>query len=244
MSKSYVDILEEQLAIDYDCTVEEVRGSVGVFRPLKKNEKARKIGTESTLLKIAVYKQKLLVMAQEEILDWCRKNFAHRCGAWLSEPENLIAINNKLQEYGQKLADTHHHYLPAKNFPVMEKRFDLKWYEKEELEVFRGDGRFWEALLFDEDIPDMLAVCAMDGDTILGLASVTRNCDYLWEIGVNVTNEGKGKGVGSYVAAAMKEEMLKRGIVPTYSTVESHIKSQRVAFRAGFEPMFYEVFSK
>ena len=77
----------------------------------------------------------------------------------------------------------------------------------------------------------------------MGMASVTRDCDKLWQIGVNVTDEGRGKGIGAYVTALLKEEVLKRGIVPTYATVESHIKSQKVAFRAGFEPVFYEIFS-
>ncbi|MBE5876200.1 MAG: hypothetical protein E7290_04875 [Lachnospiraceae bacterium] len=61
---------------------------------------------------------------------------------------------------------------------------------------------------------------------------------------INVTEEGRGKGIGAYVTSALKDEVLKRGIVPTYATVESHIKSQQVAFRAGFEPAFYELFSE
>lgn len=89
----------------------------------------------------------------------------------------------------------------------------------------------------------MLAVCAMEENVILGMASVTRDTDLMWQIGVNVTNEGSGKGVGAYVTSLLKEEVLKRGIVPTYATVESHIKSQKVALQSGFEPAFYEIFS-
>lgn len=210
---------------------------------LKCNEGARPIGNADTLLKVAVYREKMLVMANEVILDWCKDFFGQNNGVWFSEPENLIAIHNKLQKHGQKLVDAHHHYIPSPNWTVQEKRFDVKWYEKDEIEVFRGDGRFWEALLFDENTPDMLAVCAVDGDTILGMASVTRDTELMWQIGVNVTEEGKGKGVGAYVTALLKDEVLKRGIVPTYGTVESHIKSQRVAVAAGFEPVFYEIFS-
>lgn len=243
MPNVYVNVLEKQLAIDYDCTVEEVHSTENIFRALKVNQGARPIGNEHTLLKIAVYREKLLIMANPALLDWCKEVFASGTGTWFSEPENLMMIHHKLQEYGQKLADTHHHYIPAECSPSMEQRFDVKWYEKEELEVFRGDDRFWEALLFDENTPDMLAVCAMDGDTILGMASVTRDCDLMWQIGVNVTAEGRGKGVGTYVTTLLKEEVLKRGIVPTYATVESHIKSQKVAFQSGFEPAFYELFS-
>ena len=243
MRNPYIEILEKQLAIDYDCTMEEVRSEENVFRVLKCNDGARPIGNADTLLKVAVYREKLLVMANEVILEWCKDFLGQNNGVWFSEPENLIVIHDKLQEHGQKLVDAHHHYIPSPNWTVQEKRFDVKWYEKDELEVFRGDGRFWEALLFDENTPDMLAVCAMDGETILGMASVTRDTDLMWQIGVNVTEEGKGKGVGAYVTALLKDKVLKRGIVPTYATVESHIKSQKVAFQAGFEPVFYEIFS-
>lgn len=71
-----------------------------------------------------------------------------------------------------------------------EERFEARWYEKEEIKIFQGDNRFWEALLFDERIPDMLAVCAVENDIILGMASVTRDCEKMWQIGVNVTKEG------------------------------------------------------
>ena len=122
-------------------------------------------------------------------------------------------------------------------------RFPVRWYQQEELEQFRGDSRFWEALMFDPARPDLLAVCAMDGEHILGMAAVTRNSPMMWEIGVNVTEAGRGKGVGSYVTALMKEKVLSMGAMPTYATVESHIASQKVAFRAGFVPAFYELYS-
>ncbi len=236
-------ILEEQLALDYDCSVEEIQSSNNIFRTWKRNEGARYIGDEDCMLKIAVYREKLLVMADDKILDWCKQTFENTTGTWLAEPESLIKIHEKLGEYGQRLADTHHHYLPALYAPKIEKRYEVKWYEQEEIKRFEGDNRFWEALLFDESTPDMLAICAMEGDAILGMASVTRDCEKLWQMGVNVTEEGKGNGIGGYVASLLKEELLERGIVPFYATVESHIKSQKVAFQAGFEPVFYELFS-
>ncbi len=236
-------IFEEQLALDYDCSVEEVQSDNNIFRSWKRNDGARYIGDEDCLLKIAVYREKLLVMATEELLEWCKQTFEKTKGTWLAEPENLIMIHEKLGEYGQKLVDTHHHYLPVLYYPKTEKRFETKWYEKEEINVFQGDNRFWEALLFDERTPDMLAVCAVENDVILGMASVTRDCEKMWQIGVNVTKEGKGRGIGAYVTSLIKEEVVERGIVPFYSTVESHIKSQKVAFQSGFEPAFYELFS-
>lgn len=66
----------------------------------------------------------------------------------------------------------------------------------------------------------------------------------MWQIGVNVTPEGQGKGIGTYVISLLKERLLEQGIVPFYATVESHIKSQKVALQSGFVPAFYEIFSE
>lgn len=236
-------ILEQQLATDYDCSIEEVQSNQNIFRTWKRNPGARWIGGDDCKLKLAVYQEKLLVMADESLLEWCRQTFANRKGTWLSEPENLVLIHEKLEEYGQRLADIHHHYIPVSNYPMVQQRYETKWYTEEEINVFQGDERFWEALLFDERTPDMLAVCAVENDIILGMASATRDSEKMWQIGVNVTKEGEGKGIGAYVTALLKERLLENGILPFYSTVESHIKSQKVAFCSGFEPIFYEMFS-
>lgn len=240
--EQYDETLCRQLCLDYDCSEQDLLAPGAVIRPYCRKAGMRPVG-EGSLLKGAVYRGKLLVMADERLLLWCRETLMDVSPAWLSEPESLRVLDDQLRALGQRLTDTHHHYLPAEGFPETPKRFDTRWYERDELTCFQGDGRFWEALLFDERTPDMLAVCAMEEDVILGMASVTRNCERLWEIGVNVTSEGRGRGVGAFVVGLLKDEVLRRGIVPTYATVESHIQSQRVAFRAGFLPAFYELFS-
>lgn len=238
-----IAMLEEQLAIDYGCTVDDVRGQAHVFRPMDEGKGRRVIGCDGALLQAAVYRGKLLVRAREPMLAWCREHWAAREAAWLSEPQSLMALDRELRCHGQHLADTHHHYIPDGQAYPVEPRFSVRWYGQAELSAFRGDERFKEALLFDSRRPDMLAVCAMEGETILGMASVTRNSERLWEIGVNVTPEGRGRGVGAYVTALLKERVLSMGVTPTYATAESHIASQRVAYRAGFIPAFYELYS-
>lgn len=149
MHNPYKEVLEKQLAIDYDCTIEEVHSKTNIFRIMKRNKGARPIGDVETLLKIAVYEEKLLVMADAKLIKWCKETFNAQKGTWFSEPQNLISIHNKLQEYGQQLADTHHYYIPESRSQLINPRYDVRWYEQEEIEVFRGDKRFGEALLFD-----------------------------------------------------------------------------------------------
>lgn len=50
------------------------------------------------MFKMAVYREKLLVMADEKLLDWCKQIFHNKSGTWLAEPENLIMIHEKLMK--------------------------------------------------------------------------------------------------------------------------------------------------
>ena len=73
------------------------------------------------------------------------------------------------------------------------------------------------------------------------MAGASEDSDIMWQIGVNVLKEAKGKGVATTIVKALKNEILKRGKVPFYGTVESHIISQKVALKSGFYPVFAEV---
>lgn len=63
----------------------------------------------------------------------------------------------------------------------------------------------------------------------------------MWQIGINVLEGAEEKGVAKTVVKALKNEILRRGKVPFYGTVESHIISQKVALASGFYPAFAEV---
>lgn len=69
MRETYVDILEKQLAVDYDCTLSDIQSSNNIYREYKVNKGARPIGNAETLLKVAVYREKLLVMANRSKCD-------------------------------------------------------------------------------------------------------------------------------------------------------------------------------
>lgn len=66
----------------------------------------------------------------------------------------------------------------------------------------------------------------------------------IWQIGIDVLPEYRGKGVGTNLVGLLKNEILKRGKIPFYGIVESHIHSQNIAVNAGFSPAWAELHSK
>ena len=54
----------------------------------------------------------------------------------------------------------------------------------------------------------------------------------------------RGRRIASALTALLKEELLRRGIVPFYGTAQSHIFSLNTARRAGFRPAWAEVYAR
>jgi len=66
----------------------------------------------------------------------------------------------------------------------------------------------------------------------------------MWQIGIDVLPEYRGRSIGTNLVTILKDEILKRGKIPFYGTVESHFLSQNIAVSAGFFPVWAELYSK
>jgi len=242
-------IFEKQLAEDYSCSVTDVRSKEHIFTKKEYRPGRRIFRGDECLLKVVCVNGKLIVSTEEEILDWCRDAWKDASAAWFFDVENLRKLDEKLKTLGHKVGDCHHYYLPT-GAEFMKETVDkgiegvtLKWYEAEEIEWFRHNNSYPEALSFIAESPDVLAVAAWKNDVILGMAGASSDSDTMWQIGINVTKDGEGMGMGTFLVTNLKREILKRGIVPFYGTAESHIKSQKVGIQSGFLPAWAELYS-
>ena len=238
----------EQICKDCNCKQEEVRTAENVFTQLKSIDGMRRFRDDDTILKIICLNGKIICSAADRILPRCEELFGKESGAWFSRFDNLSKLEKLISSEGYCIDYAHHFYLPFGTPSVTEadlqqfrNTFDVKWYEGAELEQFRGDERFHFALSFLERVPDMLAVTAEKDGEILGMSGVSRDSDELWQIGIDVSPEARGKKLGACLTILVKKEVLRRGKLPFYGTVESHIQSQSVAVKSGFVPAWYEL---
>ena len=134
-------------------------------------------------------------------------------------------------------------------------RVDL--LSEEQIESFRGDKRYSNALGFSTTRPDVLvlAAYAVDGAGDTEGAGIPANADpvamvgmsddspIMRQIGIDVLPAFRGAGIASALVRDAARLTLAEGYLPFYGTSPSHMLSQRVAMNAGLVPTWWEYVS-
>ena len=198
------------------------------------------------------------IMADEQILGWCEKEYRRKDMEWFGQFEQLDRLNRQLRRFGHEIADCRVCMLPSAGRPETGEKEDgsdrtaEKWRESlgirfltsSDILDIRDPYPFRHALCDSELMPCRLAAAAIRDGQIIGIAGATQDCPQMMQIGVDVLSVWKGNGIGSGLVKILKEEILSRGMIPFYSTSQSHIVSLNTALRAGFVPAWAEVFVK
>jgi len=237
-------IVRSQLALDYNCTVEQLEGPGNIISINQLKEGRRITESDGAFFKMICLPGKALVSCDERFLPWAKENILSEDSSWLLEYRFLKSLDQELALYGHGIDDLHEFFLPDLNRKIGDYDLPLKWFEEEEILQFRNDSRFEEAFAFNESHPDALGVALYDGEEIMGMAGASRDGLRLWQIGIDVIDKYRGRGTGRVLTKAMKDEVLRRGAVPFYGTAPSHIISKNVAIHAGFSPAWSEIFTK
>jgi len=256
--------LERQLAVDYCCTEEEMKGCRNQFHIYRPLEGRRRFRTdEDCFLKVVSYRNRLLFAGHEEILDWCRERFAETVGAWFMEPETMRLLDRKLGEYGYEIGFMHPFYVSFEEAGfdeftdqavraelktgfdgksiIQAGEYELRIWRAGEIEHFRGDARFSNAYSFCETAPDMIGISASLNGEIVAMAGVSADSPELWQIGIDVLPAFRGRGLGVLLVKLLKNETLRAGRIPFYGTAFSHMLSQDIAIRSGFRAGWAEL---
>ena len=154
------------------------------------------------------------------------------------EHRSLCRIDNQLKKYGKRLWQTHHMFLPDMEITPVKDLVPVRWHEQENLHSFYAEKRFPNALCsrFMPARPDMLAVAAYDGEQIIAMAGCSADTPELWQIGIDVQEQYRGRGIGTYLVTLLKNETIRRGKIPFYGTSLSNLPSWRIALNSGFFP--------
>lgn len=87
---------------------------------------------------------------------------------------------------------------------------------------------------------DVLGVGAYDGDTLVGLAGCSTDCEHMWQIGIDVLPSHRRQGIAATLTNRLAREVFARDEVPFYCAAWSNVRSVRNALASGFKPAWVE----
>jgi len=238
-----LDLAKKQLALDFNCQLSDFEKEGNTITENKLIEGSRIYESDGCFLKILCIEGKAIICADEKIRPWLEEKILNKDASWLFDYGNVRAIDNKLREFGHEIDELPNFYLPNPAVSDIMPLTKIKWFEKDEILQFKGDSRFDQAFVFEDDCPDFLGVAALNGDIIMGMAGASEDSSTLYQVGIDVLPEYGGKGIGTNLVAILKQELLKRGKVPFYGTSASHMFSRNIAINAGFFPVWVELYS-
>lgn len=239
-------IVKEQLAIECNCLPNDFNRKENVITLPGLGENRRKFVDKPFFFKMATMGGNAVISADKCLHNWLNDFVKDKAGHWLFEHANLREIDKQLSIYDKQLFQTHHMFLPLGTFNKFEIETHIKWFEKDEIQQFYQGKEFPNAFCeeYTTDRPDMLAVAALDGEKIIGMAGCSADTPLLWQIGIDVKNEYRGKGIGTYLVSLLRDEIIARNKIPYYGTSLSNIFSWKIALNCGFCPAWIDVETK
>ena len=233
---------KEQLALEFGCAPEDFSGEEIVITGPVLHENRRKFSDQPFFLQMATFGAGAVISAEEALHPWLREWAKGKRGFWLFEQHNFYELERQLRKYGYKMALTHHMFTPTPESAAVETDLPVRWLEQGELAPFCGREEFSNALCdrFRPERPDVLAVMALDGEEIMGMAGCSADAPGFWQIGVDVLPPYRRRGIGTALVTLLKNEALRRGAVPYYGTSLSNLASWKAALASGFGPAWVE----
>lgn len=234
---------KKQLAIDFNCTMEDFEKKENVITVARNNPGRRGYTPQKEFLSMVTLGTNAVISADKRIHEWLRQWIAKKNGIWLFEHNYLMELEIELQKYGKKLGQSHHMFLPKEEIkePIID--FEVKWFEQEEIMGMYGQKAFSNALCekYLPQRPDLLAVGAIYKENIIGLAGCSADTPLFWQIGIDVLPDYRSMGIGTKLVQLLKNEVFRRKAIPFYGTSLSNLHSWNIALHCGFYPAWVEI---
>lgn len=238
----YYEKLLRQLSLDFNCTQDDLRAKENIVTVSALNEGRRNYSPGKPFLEMVTLGGNTVMMADECLHAFLHEWSRDAAGHTLFEFDNLTVLNEELKRYGYRMAPTHHMFLPCRDVRA-EECCRVKWLFDDEIAPFYGDARFPNAIAWPEPCParpDRIALIAVDGDTIMGMAGCSEDAPHWQQIGIDVLPEYRARGIGTYLVTLLKNKIIETGDVPFYGTAAANICSQNIALNCGFSPAWVE----
>lgn len=241
------EIALAQSAQDCGCMPEDFLADTYSFHESVKNENARRYLDLPLTLDLVSYGP-CVVASGDPALEASVMPLLERFGApHAMETPGIYALNEALEPYEAQICFQAEYFLPYLDIMTTAERrpsrYEIRSLEPEEFGLLYLP-EWSNALSVKRPQLDRVAYGAYDGNTLIGLAGASADCDTMWQIGVDVLPGYRRQGVASALTHALAMDILERDIVPFYCAAWSNLASVRNALRSGFRPAWVEATAK
>lgn len=231
----------QQSAYDCNCAPEDFLREESIVTESKPHPKARSY--------VPLPLECDLVSYGNNIVAQCSPRLKEAVGHYIHtyptehafETPHLHVLEELIRPCGLKVCFMAEYFLPDMDkLTALPCPYELKLLHPED---FSGlyTGQWSNALCSDRKQLDVLAVGAYDGDTLVGLAGCSADCETMYQIGVDVLPQYRRQGIAAALTSRLALEILKLGKVPFYCAAWCNLKSVRNAFKCGFRPVWVEI---
>jgi GNAT superfamily N-acetyltransferase len=238
-----LDIIKSQLAIEYNCTVNDFSASKNRVTIATDSTEKRHYTDGAYFFQMITFGNNVIISANECIHGWINEFIKNKIGYHLFEQNNLLEINEYLGKFNKRLGNSRHMFVSNKKTIPENENIQVKWFEQNDIKQFYDNKIFPTALNdeYDPKCPDILAIGGYSGNEMTGMAGCTADTPVLSQISVEVDKKYWGKGIGPYLVILLKNELERRGRIPLYGTSLSNINSWKTAIKSGFSPEWIEI---
>ena len=231
-NQEILQIAMRQSAEDIGCRAEDFLSDAPILVPFRLGAHARKYYKEPITCHFVSYRANVVAASVPETAalaeEYIRKFPFYHC----FETPNMDWLSTRLLEKGHKVCFMAEYYLPdITRIPELSCPVETRLLGPED----------FRELYVSEWSKDVLGVGAYDGGKLVGLAACSADCEDMWQIGIDVLPQARGRGIAPALTSRLAKEILARGKVPFYCSAWSNIRSARNAFRSGFLPAWAEM---
>ena len=239
------DIALRQSAYDCSCTPDDFLREENVTVISRKDPRARKYLDLPHVCNLVYYGHNVVATVGKELYDEvstflsiCEHNYSY------FETPVISRLQEILKPHGAELCFMAEYFLPE--LSALKRKnlaYEMRILGKEDFSSLYVP-QWSNALSEKRPELDTLGIGAYDDGKLIGLAACSADCEDMWQIGIDVLPEYRGKGIASVLVGNLAIEILERDRVPFYCAAWSNIASVRTAVKSGFRPAWTELTAK
>ncbi|MBN2075197.1 MAG: GNAT family N-acetyltransferase [Dehalococcoidales bacterium] len=245
---SAIQIAKKVLTADLACEEGDFdRDGIHVYTA-REVEGARRFPLRENSLNAATFGQGVVFSCSSNRLQWVKDNLDGRTRDDVFSAPVISLMEEHVSRDGQTIIGPDLKYVCGHDtFRILEppRDIEIKLVEGDEIKALYAHTGFGHALghVYNPERPTVMAVTAVSGDEIVGIAGVSADAPEMYQLGIDVIPGYRNKGIGSFLVSRLTESVLDMGKVPYYSTWANNIGSRRLALAVGYRPVWVEVYA-